>query len=50
MRKLTKTLDVPIVQRPAPFKTLLMVVVILLLVLWILNLIGLTGPMVPRVR
>ena len=38
------------VPMPAPFRTLLVVVVILLLILWILNLVGVTGPMVPRVR
>lgn len=33
-----------------PIKTVIRVVVVLLLVLWLLQLFGITGPAIPRVR
>ena len=35
---------------PAPIKTLIVVLVVVVIVLWIISLLGLVGPMVPRLR
>ena len=33
---------------PAPFKNVILVIVVLVLILWLLQVFGVTGPMVPR--
>ena len=33
-----------------PFKLVIRVVVVLVVILWLLQIIGITGPMIPRVR
>jgi hypothetical protein len=35
---------------PAPFRTIIIAVVVIVCLIWLLQLIGLTGPMIPRIR